>query len=260
MAPPDSATVASVLSRRHELLGAICDSGTRKHELVESLAVSRSTIDRGLRELQEVGLVVRDGGAYRRTAAGTLALEEYDAYRRTIGGIGEAAELLSGLPADAELDAAVLDRADVRVTQPHTPYQPISHFSDVIQRASRVSAVASGIIPQQVEAYRSAIRNNDLSARFVVTDAVIEHLVDTYGDALSEALATGRAELRLASDSLPYGLLVAETPDGSCTGLILYADFGVRGTITNDRPDAVSWARRAFEEQWERATPLSPLE
>lgn len=252
--------LASVLAARQNVLRAVGNDGVRKTELTDALDLSRSTVDRAVRELEQVGLLVREDGRCRRTLAGSLALEEYDGYRRRLDGIDESTELLAALPPDTPFDATVLVGADVRKAEAHTPYEPVSAVSNLIERATRTRTVASGVIPQQVETYRRAILEGGLEAQFVVTDRVIEHVIETYDDVLSEALATGRAEFRLTEESMPYSVVVAETPTGTEVGVLVYADDGVRGTVRNDDPAAVAWGLDVFEGYWERATPLSPPE
>lgn len=258
MLPSGRSDIASVLATRHDVLRAVGDEGARKNELTDALDVSRSTVDRAVRELEEADLLAREAGRCRRTLAGNLALAEYDGYRRRLDGIVDGRELLAVLPPDARFDARVLADADIRVTEAHAPYESVSPVSDLIERATRTRTVASGVIPQQVETYRRAILEDGLEAQFVVTDRVIEHVIETYDDALSEALATGRVEFRLTDEPMPYSVVVAETPDGTRVGVLVYGDAGVRGTVRNDDPAAVAWGLDLFERFWERAAPLSP--
>ncbi len=246
----------AVVARRGRVLRSAGSDGVRKRDLVDDLDVSRSTIDRGIRELEGIGLIERVDGTYRRTLPGRLALEEYDAFRSRMGGLVESSEALSELPSDVEFDAAVLDDAEIVHAQRHSPHVPVSRLGDIVSRATHVRAIAPAVMPQQVETYRESIVERELTADVVLADAVVGRLVSAHRDALEETLATGRLSLRRADETIPYSLLVADTPDGSEVGVLVYGDGGGRVFIGNGAPAAVGWAHELIDEHWERAAPL----
>ncbi len=250
----------AVVARRGRVLRAAGPDGVRKRDLVDDLDVSRSTIDRGIRELEGIGLIERTDGKYRRTLCGRLALAEYDAFESRIDGLIEGSSVLSKLPPDADFDAAVLDGAEIVRAKRHSPHVPVSRLGDVVSRATHVRAMAPAVMPQQVETYRTGIVERGLTAEVVLSDAVVGRLVAAYPDALEEALETGRLSLRRTEESIPYSLLVADTPDGREIGALVYGDSGVRAFVGNDDPAAVAWAEDCLAERWERAEPFpSPL-
>jgi predicted transcriptional regulator len=75
----NSADVRQLLSQRADALSRLLDADRTKNELTEELDVSRSTVDRAVRELESNGLVRREGGTVTATLSGRLA---YDSYRR----------------------------------------------------------------------------------------------------------------------------------------------------------------------------------
>lgn len=258
MTRPDPTEVMAVVARRGTVLRNVDTDGIRKYKLVDELAVSRSTIDRAIRELEAIGFVERSNdGSYRRTLPGRIALDEYDSFAARIDGLVSSVDVLSLLPVDAPCTAEILEDATVVLAERHSPHAPVSHLSDLINRSTEVYAIAPAVLPQQVTVYHENLTGGNLTARVVVTDAVIERLVSAYGAKLEEALNTGKLALRQSDASLPYSLIVAETADGPEMGLLIYADSGVRGLIRNDDPEAVRWARQQVDDYWESALPLS---
>jgi predicted transcriptional regulator len=258
MTRPDPAEVMAVIARRGRVLRAVDTDGVRKRTLVSELDVSRSTVDRSIRELESVGFIERaDEGGYRRTLPGELALEEYDRFASCIDGVLSGIDVLSLLPADAPCDTRILDDATVVLAERHSPHVPVNHMSDLVARATKIWSVAPAVLPQQVSIYHERLTTSDLSARLTLTDAVVEHLVSRYETELREALATGNLDIRRTDQSLPYSLVAAETTDGSEMGLLVYAESGVRGFIGNDDPDAFEWAKRQVNTYWDAATPLN---
>lgn len=258
MTRPDPTEVMAVVARRGMVLRIVGTDGVRKQRIVEELDISRSTVDRAIRELEAVEFVERSSdGTYHRTLPGRMALEEYDSFAARMDGIMSSVDLLSSLPMDAPCDAEVLEDATVVVAERHSPYMPVNHFDDLVDRSQAVYGIETAVLPQHVTVYHEKLTSGDLTARVVVTEAVVEHLMSAYKTELREGLETGQLELRQTSTSIPYSLLVGETAKGPEMGLVVYAQGGVRGFIRNEAPEAVQWARRQIDGYWESAVPLS---
>ena len=256
MARGDLPEFLAVVGRRADLLGALDGRAVRKPELEAELDVSRSTIDRGIRELEQRALVERTDGGYQRTLAGTLALEEYDRLRERVEGLARGGELLAALDRNADLDSAMLADATIVERERTSPYRPVEELYDVVDAATEVRAFDLTVHPQQVGTYRRNVENG-METELVFTAEVIERLVADHGPAFEETVETNRVGLWQAPEELPYGLVVAETPDGPVAVVVIYSDQGVVGYIRNDDPEAVAWARRRFERERERATRLA---
>lgn len=258
MARPDPREVMAVVARRGRVLRAMGRTGIEKRELIDALDVSRSTVDRSVRELEAIDLIERTGGEYRLTLPGRIALEEYDRFASRMDGLFSAISSLSSLPVDAPFDAAVLEDATVVRTERHSPHVPVTHLSDQVSRATETWAVAPAVLPQQVSVYHERILEDGLEARIVATEAVLERLLSAYAEEFEETLATGRLHVRQVDGELPpYSLLVVETPSGPEMGMLFYGENGATGYVGNDSPHAVEWARGQISNHWERATPLT---
>ncbi|QCJ45619.1 winged helix-turn-helix domain-containing protein [Haloprofundus sp. MHR1] len=247
--------IMAAVARRGSTLRAL-DEGTRKSDLVKRLSVSRSTVDRAIRELEGQGLVERTDDGYRRTLAGELVLSEYDCFTSRLGGIVEALDALGTLHPKTEFDTALLDGADVVYAEKHSPHEPVTRHGEVVSRAETVRALAPAVLPQQVQIYHDRLMDGELEAQLALSEAVVERLVTVYDDLLREALSTGRAHIRQTTSDPPYSLVCAETPTGPEVSLLLYGDTGAYVFIGNDSPEAVEWAESMFAEWWAGATPL----
>jgi predicted transcriptional regulator len=258
---PDEAL--AVVSRRHAVLEAVGPDGECKRDLVELLDVSRSTVDRAVRELEGMGLVERGEEGYRRTLAGRLALAEYERFASRVSGVLDGRPLLAELSPDDPFETAVLDGAEIVRPEPHSPNRPVTRLSELVRSARRVRAFAPAVFPQQVAAYRDGIVDRGMEADVILTEDVVKRLVTTYQEELSAALDAGGLSLRVADGSLPYSLAIVETDADagsdadSTVGLLVYAaDGSVSGFVGNDRPPAVEWAEAEFERRWESGTEL----
>lgn len=256
MARGDLSEFLEAVGRRAGLLASLDGRALRKPELEAELDVSRSTIDRGIRELEQRCLVERTDEGYRRTLTGTLALEEYDRLRERIDGLARGGDLLAALDRNADLDAAMVAGATIVERERTSPYRPVEELYDVVDAATEVRSFDLTVHPQQVDVYRRNVEDG-MTAELVLTREVVERLVAENVSAFEDTVQTDRVDLWQASEDLPYGLLVAETADGPVAVVVVYSDRGVLGCIRNDDPDAVAWARRRFAHERERATRLA---
>jgi predicted transcriptional regulator len=254
MPRPDPSEVMAVVARRGDVLRALADDGGRKCELDEKLDVSRSTIDRAIRELEGLGLVERAEDGYYRTVSGTLALEEYDRFASRMEGVLGAREVLSPLPCDTDIDAAVVDDAEVVLADRHSPLRPARHQIEIIENATHVRALTSAVLPQHVDAYHEGIVDRGMHAEIVLSTPAMERIVADHGSKFQASLRTGRVDLRRIDRDLPYSLVLASTPDGPVMGMLVYVQEGIRGFVGNDSPGAVSWARARLDDYWSRAS------
>jgi predicted transcriptional regulator len=248
----------AVVARRGDVLRALADGGERKCELDEKLDISRSTIDRAVRELEGLGLVARDDDGYYRTLSGSLALDEYSRFRSRMGGVLNARGVLSPLPSDADVDPAVVEDAEIVVADRHSPLRPARHQIELVERATHVRAVASAVLPQHVEAYYEGIVDRGMSADIVLSTPVMERVVADHDDKFYDSLQTGRVDFRQLDRDLPYSLMVASTPDGPAMGMLVYVQEGIKGFVGNDDPEAVAWARARLDDYWADAS-LVPI-
>jgi predicted transcriptional regulator len=246
----------AVVARRGDVLRALADDGGRKCELDDELDVSRSTIDRAIRELEALGLVEREGDGYYRTLSGSLALDEYSRFRSRMNGVLGAREVLSPLPSDADIDAAVLDDAEVVLADRHSPLRPARHQVEIVEGASHIRAAASAVLPQHVDAYYDGIVERGMHAEIVLSAPVMERVVADHDEKFHDTLTNGRVDLRQLDRDLPYSLMVASTPEGPVMGMLVYVQEGIKGFVGNDSPEAVSWARSRLDDFWSDASPI----
>jgi len=255
MASPEPESLVDLLTRRGALLRRLDGEGKRRADLVAETGLSRSTVDRGVRELAEAGLACRDDGRCRQTLAGELALSAYDDLLETFDALAAASPALAELSPGFPFDASLLSDPSVAVASHPDPGRPARVQRRIVERATHQRALAATALPSHVDVYHRAITEGDLSGEFVVSPRVLELLVD-HGEQLEAALDTGRVSLRVAEDLPPYGLSVSETPDGSVVGALVYRTAGPDTFLSVTDDDAVAWAEGLIERHWREADPV----
>jgi hypothetical protein len=85
-----------------------------------------------------------------------------------------------------------------------------------------------------------------VGAELVLPTEVTTHLRAEQAPAL-ERFAEADVRLYETSAALPFGLFVADSPDGETVAIELRDGGLVTGILVNDTPDAVRWARPTIE-------------
>lgn len=254
------ASVLPLFSRREPLLSLLQTGPRSKSELVESLDVSRSTVDRCIRQLESAELAERVDGGFRLTLAGRLLLSEYERYRERARGVLEALDLLSVLPSDTDVDATALQGAEVTMADRTAPYRPAESYLSVVNDADRVDHITTALGPQYVEGVRTAIVDEGVEFQLAASESVAQRLVTEYADVLSTLFDTGRLTMREIDSHPGYSLGIVDVDDASTAHYLVYADDGIRGRIETGHPEAVDAARDLFERYWTSGTPVARSE
>lgn len=242
---PADPDVLLLLARRAPLLASLRDGPHSKRDIAATQDVSRSTIDRAVRELESAGLVTRDQEGVALTLPGSLALDAHERYTAALDGIDVAFDILSHYDHDVELPAELFRDATVVPPDRHAPHRPVDALLDMIADADHIRLYATGIMPEYVDAYKERVMEGT-TLDLICTDHVFEELVGAYEGDLDEAMTTGRVELSRTATALPFSLIITESGQRTAVCLMFYRDHAVAGFVKNETPGAVEWAIERF--------------
>lgn len=249
--------VADLLNTRAEFLRVLGSGPYEKRDLVDELAVSRSTVDRGLRELESARLVHAEDGQYHLTFYGRLLTAVYTTFLDNLTDVQRAKSLLALLPAETAIDFAVLVDADITIADEPALHVPSTQVKTLIERASAMQVLAyANTASEATEVVRTQVEAGT-TVDVVFRQAMYESLLKTDTEALTALL---ESELYTAAviEDLPFGLLVLDIDETPHMCLLVYGENEtLRGVIVNDAPAAVAWARQTFEHYRANATPVS---
>ncbi|GAB3023748.1 helix-turn-helix transcriptional regulator [Natronobiforma cellulositropha] len=250
--------VLETLSRRYPVLSRLETGPKRKRDLVDALSVSRSTVDRAIRELEYFEFVDRCDGVYRLTAAGRLALAEHRERLDALASITDVSEHLRWLSRDAPMSVDFLAEATVFEPKSHAPNEP---FEVIVDRTDDAECIRGLMAAERVPHFRTRIcertATDDLTAELVFTAELAGFFLETCASQLREAVASGRCSL-YETRSLPYGLWIVETASREEAFVVVHGDSAdVRAVFRNDSPDALEWASGVYERIRDRADPLA---
>ena len=240
--------LVSLLDRRADVLDRLADGPTEKRDLVHDLQVSRSTVDRAVRELEAHSLVERSDGDVRITLLGRLALAAHVRYRREVATLDRYGDVLEHLDSSAPLPPWVLVGADLHRPEPPRVTYPKERSRSELEDVGRIRGLTKAITdPLKLDLLRDRLLNGDVDAQFVVTTDVLEHLREKRGEELVRAIGNGGLTL-YERESLPFGLIVTdpETPDATVL-ISIYQNGQLAGTLRNRRTAVVDWALALVE-------------
>jgi len=243
-AEPD---VIDLVTRRVDTLERLDGAVADKAALAADLSVSRSTVDRALRELEGAGFVTRVDGGYTVSASGRLAVRSYREFVDALDAVGDAGPLLAELPADAPISLDAVRGGTVHRSQPPTPYRPVERLTELVTAADEFRGLVAAVTtPESVERVAAALLDGDVRAEIVLASRVADHLRSSYPDVVGDAAATGVDVYE--TEALPFGLALTRDGDAERVAVAVYGpESELRGIVVNDSPAAVEWGEATFE-------------
>ena len=257
---PAAEQVRNVLENRNAVLRYLVESPATKPEIVDSLEIPRSTLDRAINELSEIGCVGSKNGAYESTTTGRLALSEYDRYQSTTQAIHQSTTFLNYLPNDANIDPALLKGASITLSEPHAPEQALVPSTELFQEATMMKGLAPVVLSAYPDLIGEQLATGDLSVEIVATEEVISTLPELANSQAESLLDEESLTMYESETDLPYALWLMETPTGVHAGITAYDSSGVAGVLINDSDTAVQLARSQYQQYREEAHLISTIE
>lgn len=238
----DPEDLIEVLSRRHEILRAVLDDPKGRHVLVDDLDVSKSTVYKGVSQLQERGLVRSTSNGLRPTLYGIVALERYDELART----ADLGQLLADLPPET-IEPSALVGAEAVVPDRRSVDRHLARLERIFQEAESIRGFSPAVSPEQTTIFHDRTTSDGLEAEYVLPTEIVDHLhrVDPAG--LEETVAAENVVFYQTDRDMRISLFLATSSDGTevCIGL---GEEGVAtGLIVNDTAESRRWAEAEFE-------------
>lgn len=248
--------VIDTIKKRIDVLEQLLEQPMDKRTLEEEMPVSRSTLDRAVRELELIDLLEYDDGRYRATTCGRLAARKYRAFEREIRLLAELRPFLKHVPSsEFDLDVRGLEDADLLVPKPNDPYAMINEHVSRLEEMDH----GRGLLPitglHAYEAAHEAIVNRGARGEVVVEPGVAEtwRSDPQYAELTEAMLETGRFDIHVYDGDIPYFLGVF---DRETVQIGVDEDDEPRALLETDADAVRSWAEQTFTDYKKRATPL----
>lgn len=249
----DAADALSVEAiKRADALAAIEGDGVTRADLMESLGVSRTTVHRLVRNLEELDFLAGDGDRYVLTPLGRAIRRATERYRDAVSATVHLEPLLTALgDCDVAFDVEAFAGATVTVAEQGDPYGPVNRFTDLLaETASLRGFDTASISPTYAEDVQQRILDG-LSVELIYESAVVERIAGQYPDLAAAAFERETIDIRI-HDDVPFGLALSDQRVGigaydDQTGQLLVF-------VDSDDPAAYAWGEQLFERYRDEAT------
>ena len=243
------------LVRRAPALAALREGPLDRRDLEERLGVSRPTVHRLTRTLDERGLVERAGGEFALTGLGEVIAETVGEFERDVEAARRIAPVFEAVSDhDPAIDPGAFAGATVTTAAPGNPYRCVERFMELVSETDTLR----GVDPTAI----NPLHLDDIHARIVdgmETDAVfhpevVAELLTSNPERAHTAFESGNLTLRV-HDDLPFGLTLCDDR----IGVGVYDDETgmLRTYVDTDAPDAREWAKAVYADYRAEATELT---
>jgi predicted transcriptional regulator len=258
MTAEDGAAAVTAAIERRPVLDAARDGPVSAGDVQDVLDVSRSTAHRVVRELAELGLLVRENGGYRLTAFGDVTADATGRAVDAVAAAGRVAPVLDVFEdAGFALDPAVLREASVTRLTAADPYRPVRRLVSAVSSAGRVREF-DRTAPEP--AYQRAILDRaDAGCEVAVLypPSVVASLEADDPEAVEAFAGSDCVSLRVGAVP-PARLVVAD--DHVYVGSYGRDTAHLQSLVDTTAADAVAWASGVLDAQWTAATPYTEFQ
>ncbi|WP_416838790.1 helix-turn-helix transcriptional regulator [Haloferax sp. DFSO52] len=249
--------VTRTLNRRALILQSLLDDPKTKRELVDEVGISRSTIDRGVRELENLGLIEYETGNYRLTQVGQFLGRSFLEFYDVVDVTTRVAPFLAWMdPEWFDVDLCSLRDARIFIADADNSFGPWDSHAESVRSTRSYRGLLPSVGREPMEIKYQSILENDAEHEVIVGPDVAallysEPLVDVF----DEMLATGRVTVSVYPESIPYYLGIFDddvVQVGSCD------HFGLPyALLESTNPDVVEWAERKISSYKDNAVDIS---
>jgi predicted transcriptional regulator len=250
--------VLEVLSRRYDVLSRLAERPAERPALVEQLDSSQATVYRGIKRLEELGLVRYGTDGYALTTTGRVLVDWYEDVLETLAVIREAQSLLDAIPQSPSVPAGFVREATVVAADGPASHAPGSRVAELLGAANRVRALAKAHSqPDAVDVWHDNVVERGIEVVNVFEREFAAYLQGSADPKIQALLASDNFSAYQVPD-VPYGLFLLEFDDRSDRALLLAYDEDerLRGLVETASPAGIDWAESVFRRYHERATPL----
>lgn len=253
----DADELIELLTRRHGVLSVLVDESMERHELVDELDASKSTVYKGVSQLEASGLLESTADGLRPTPFGTEVHRRYEELARIMA----FRDLLAVLPPNVELDAAALTGAELIAPESRAIDRPFVYVEELLREADSLRGFSPVISPNYVSLFHERLLDDGIEAELLFEADVIEGIgevgSDRFGinnDELADIATNDTVRLWRTDTTLPFGLLTARVSGEERIVIEIREDEALRGLLVNRTTESVRWATQTFRDYQQHAT------
>ena len=238
---------------------ALAGGTTTNRALSERTGAARSTVGRILDKGESRGWIESEGSRYELTELGTVMIEEFRGYLRTIEGIQHLDEDFQYLPEPAhELDYRhFLDATIVKPTPVH-PSAPFDRMEDLIRTGDRFPrTISQTVTPRHQQVTWDLWAEGKQAGEGVLGAGFLETLRND-PERAEPWYEWAEREIFWIHEDPPITVLFSDEVVLIGMGEEREGEVYATGVLESENPAVLSWAESLFEEYRAEADPLTP--
>ncbi|ODR82664.1 hypothetical protein BG842_15565 [Haladaptatus sp. W1] len=239
--------VIELMGKRIEILNAVRNGPVDKRSLVEELDSSRSTVDRGVRELEVNDLLAFTSDGYELTTYGRFAVREYRRLERYVTTLERLKPFLDWLNPDRfDLDLYALADAELVLATRTNPYATVNRHIDAIKAADTARFLLPVVGKHALETSWQRIRDDDVAYELIVGDGCARTLQSSpqYAELFDKTCQSDCLDVRVTDRDVPFYLGLFDT----VVQIGVEDDDGMpRALVESSSTDVRDWAERTYE-------------
>lgn len=239
--------VFKLLGKRAHLLQIVIENNTiDRRDLVDELEESRTTIYRGLDQLENQDILHESNGIYTITNFGTLVYEVYQTYTNIITRLIATKDVVECIKDIEILDPEVLFGAETIVSDKREPERMINQMESVISGVNEVCVILPVIPPNYMEFICNLLDESKFHIEIIIETDVFDVLKDRHIEQTQYLNSSENALLMVTELDLPFGMQLVLDPMNKVQ-IIGFGPYGeIRGIIQNNLIESIDWAKETY--------------
>jgi predicted transcriptional regulator len=253
--PTASMSIIDAAIRRIEFLEYLLEQPKDKRMLVDDIGMSRATVDRGLRELENTGLIEYTDGRFTLSTIGKITERGLSNITNTIELGQRLRPFLRWISYDNfDIDIHLLADAELLLPEPGDPWAMMNRHVQMLKEADDGRVVQPLTSLYAMEAAYERIVNAGATGASVVGPSVADTFQTNpnYTELVEGMIATGRFDLYVYEDNIPYFIGVFD----ETVQIGVDEDGNPRAILETDSAKVLEWAENKYEEYRQQAKPM----
>ena len=245
--PIASMTIIDTATRRSEFLECLLEQPKDKRMVVDDIGMSRATVDRGLRELENVGLIEYTDGRFTLSTIGKATEQGLFNIIKTIRLGQRLHPFLRWVSYDNfDIDIHLLADAELLLPEPGDPWAMMNRHVQVLKEADNGRVVQPVASLYAMEAAYERIVNAGATGSTVVESSVADTFQTNpnYTELVEGMIATGRFDLYVYGGTIPYFIGVFD----EIVQIGADEEGEPRAILETDSAKVLQWAENKYEE------------
>lgn len=246
-------SILSGLIKRDKLIKTLLSGVENKRELADKVSVSRATVDRALRELEELDIVVSEGSHYQLTQFGYQSFHLYRDIINAYENIIQISDILENLSDGTILSTGALVGGTIVRASISAPNGPDNHLASTMENSPKLHFWPPVIDRNILSTLHKNTIEEEKKCIIFLDERLVERLWVKEEDLWKPLVNSSKSTVFQMPNKPPFALMVSE----ECMIIGIYDDYGsLTGIIENDSEQAISWAKARINSAIERGNEL----